>query len=237
MWSHRDRGNASTALTRRLAHRCMPELKEHVCAGVLDLEPWTTGCALLGMTNLTCIQQLLFKGLLHDDTRSLTISLLTQLLRQVGSCLRTRGQTTGIMTFQPGLGALASGGLAALPAVRGMDALFGICSHQLTTSILAGIPWVLSQRGSKAARPEVRPSKIFRRSSATHAHCSALESWVLLFRVCVARACGVVHASVSTLGRCIAICSGADQPQSTSQRCTKQTPHGIDILVLSSPPS
>ena len=102
------------------------------------------GCQHFGLARLCCIQQLLWRGLLHPSTEAATIAALTVTLQQATACLSARGSSVGFSFFNPGRKAAPGG--ASSPAVHGMDQLLGTCTLQVVAAITGGLPWVLLRR-------------------------------------------------------------------------------------------
>ena len=140
------------------------------------MQPWAAGCHLTGQARLCCVQQLLWKGLLHASTRLDTIAALTRLLQQLATCLSSRGTSAGITVFKPGLKAALSG--AASPAIDGMAQLLGKCSQQFVASFVGGLPWVLVHRSDRQYRAQVEAF-----CAAAAAACSAFGAAELAPRI------------------------------------------------------
>jgi hypothetical protein len=118
------------------------------------MEPWSLGCHQTGLPRLCCVQQLLWKGLLHPATQRDTIGALTRTLQQLAAVLSARGNSVGITTVNPGMKAAV--GAAAAPAVHGMSRLLGKCAMQVVAAFIGGLPWVLLHRHNSAHQPLVR---------------------------------------------------------------------------------
>lgn len=126
--------------------------------GVLDLKPWVLGCQLFNLPQLSFVQQLLWKGLLHERTCKVTVQVLTSILRQLEACLSPHRSSSGVTTFQAGMKDVAAGAGLASPAAEGMGSIMGQCSYQLVACIVSGLPWVLAHRHEAESRQQVCPS-------------------------------------------------------------------------------
>lgn len=73
------------------------------------MRPWLLGCHLYNLPGLSFVQQLLWKGFLHHRTQDATMHALTNLLRQLSSCLGARAGSGGVSTFQAGMKDMVSG--------------------------------------------------------------------------------------------------------------------------------
>jgi hypothetical protein len=125
-----------------------------VPSGVLNLQPWLLGSFLFNNPRLCFVQQVLWKGLLHSSTTAATIRVVTRLLRQLAACLSSRSSNVGISTFQAGVKAM--GASAAAATAHGLSQLLGQISYQLVACLVAGIPWVISNRHTRELQQDVR---------------------------------------------------------------------------------
>jgi hypothetical protein len=123
------------------------------------MEPWLAGCYLTGQDHLCCVQQLLWKGLLHSSTRLEAITAMTQLLTQLAACLSARGSSAGITVLKAGLKAAMGG--APSTAANGMSRLLGKCPQQLVACLVGGLPWVLHHCGERQHQRQVPPLSLF----------------------------------------------------------------------------
>lgn len=124
-------------------------------AGVLDLKPWVLGCHLFDLPRLSFVQQLLWKGLLHERTCMVTVQVLTSILWQLEACLSPHRSSSGVTTFQAGIKDVAAGAGLASPAAEGMGRIMGQCSYQLVACLVSGLPWVLAHRHESESRNQV----------------------------------------------------------------------------------
>ncbi|KAL3146697.1 hypothetical protein ABBQ32_000921 [Trebouxia sp. C0010 RCD-2024] len=103
-------------------------------------EGWLLGAALLQRPHLVVIQQLLIKGLFNRDSQLVTVQMMSQLARQIGSSrLPARGRrhspcvtSTSILEETLGQGSI----------LNGLAALFGEPKDQLAFSIFSLLPWL-----------------------------------------------------------------------------------------------